>query len=384
MSTDIVSKINYLDSLTIDLQGEYEKGHLPGFVASVFTSDSIYFMHGFGYADLDEKRPINEHTIQSIASISKTLIAVALMKAVEDDVIGLNDEINTILPFKVINPNHKDKPITIRQLATHTSSISDDGNYDKAYVFSEHLDKGKFQEAWAKYIDIYNTNDYMPFDVYLQKVFAGDWQTTDNFLEDEPGTSYDYSNIGAALLAYCIQIRTGIEYKQYTQELILDPLQMKRSGWDEAKLDQENHIVYYNEMYNAVPSYACNTYPDGGLFTTVSDLTSYLQEMMKGYQGEPSILKPESYQVMMKNQIPQLDSPTGIIWDLDNTCCIGHGGNDFGVSTLMFFNPSNGIGKILFSNISIEMEEQGDQFYSIFNRLFTYDSKIEAALHNRN
>jgi len=54
---------------------------------------------------------------------------------------------------------------------------------------------------------------------------------------------------------------------------------------------------------------------------------------------------------------------------------IGHAGNDFGTSTVAYFSPSTGIGRILFSNISIEKEEQADTFYGIYNLLFEYDFK---------
>jgi len=369
----------YQDSLNLLFESEYQKGHLPGFCLSIFSADSIYFMKGYGYADTESKKPFNENTVQNIASISKTLISIALMKAIEDGHMKLDDPINSILPFKVTNPVHQDVDITLRHLATHTSSISDDGNYKRAYIFSEPLKKEEFQDAWAEHIAIYNTNEDMNMEQYLTKVFeeSSTWNITSNYLSHKPGSAFDYSNIGAALLAYCIELKTGIDYKQYTKDLILKPLKMNRSGWSLDNIKDDNHVVYYNESYNPVPPYKVITYPDGGLYSTVSELTMYLQEMMKGYQGKGTILNAGSSKEMMTNQIPDLDSPTGVIWDMDNTCCIGHGGNDFGVSTMMYFNPDTGIGKVLFSNISIEMEEQGDQFYTIFNDMFKYDSNFQ-------
>ncbi|MFT6961710.1 MAG: CubicO group peptidase (beta-lactamase class C family) [Flammeovirgaceae bacterium] len=281
--------------------------------------------------------------------------------------------------FKVINPYHKNIPITIRQLATHTSSINDEGNYNKAYIFEEELDKKEFPEAWGKYIDMYNKNTPMEMKDFLEKVFkeGGDWETKKNFIEAKPGTKYEYSNIGASLLAYCTQLSVGKNYMDFTKELILEPLKMENSGWSLKEVDSKNHISYYNEIYNIVLPYYCVTYPDGNLYSSVHDLTKFMQEMMKGYEGNSSMLTAESFQEMMKNQIPELDVPTGIIWDMDNTCSIGHGGNDFGIATMMFFDPDTGIGKILFTNVSTEKEEQEQQFYSIFVNIFKYDSGIK-------
>ncbi len=218
-------------------------------------------------------------------------------------------------------------------------------------------------------------------ETFLEQLFHADgtWNTEQNFTTEKPGTSYEYSNIGAALLAYCIQLSMGEDYRELTQKWILDPLHMDRSGWSASTVDQYNHIAYYNEIYNPVPSYSCITYPDGGLYSTVHDLTIFMQEMMKGYQGKSKLLTKASFREMMSNQIPDTGTATGLIWDLDIDCCIGHGGNDFGLATLMYFNPDSGIGKILFTNISLEKEEIEDQFYSIFNALFKYDSDIETS-----
>ena len=372
-------KSNLIDSLDFDFEAHFEKEILPSFAVSIFSKDEIFYQKEFGYADVENKKLMNENTIQNVASVSKILVAVCLMKAVEENKISLDDKINDILPYKIQHPNFPNNSITIRHLATHTSSISDDKNYNKSYIFSRPLQKKLFQEAWAKYIDIYNKNQSMPMENFLETIFSpkGKWNSSENFIKAQPGTQYEYSNLGAALLAHCIEISVGKDFKTYSKEVIFNPLKMNRSEWDRSKVDTINHVVYYNENYNAVPPYFTITYPDGGLFTSINDLTIFLQEMMKGYYGESKMLSKLSFQEMMKNQIPDLDTPTGIIWDLENDCCIGHGGNDFGVSTMMYFNPKTGIGKILFSNISIEKEKQENQFYSIFNNMFKYDSEFE-------
>jgi len=366
---------SYVDSLNHAMEGEYEKGNLPGFTTSVFTSDSIYFTKGYGFSNAETEQLYTEHTIQGIASISKTLLSIVLMKAVERGIVSLDDEINTILPFPVSNPSHEDTQITLWHLATHTSSISDDGNYDKAYIFSKPLVKDEFPEAWHEHIKKYNKNQPIQMTVFLEKVFS-EWKTEENFLPAKPGSKYEYSNIAAGLLGYCLELKIGKDYKELTKEWILDPLQMKNSGWDRKQLNQENHIIYYNESYNPVPNYEVITYPDGGLYSTAYDITIFLQDMIAGYQGKGKLLKPSSYATMMKNQIPSLDTATGIIWDLDISCCIGHGGNDFGTATLAYFVPESGIGKVLFTNITTETEDIIDQFYGIFNKMFTYDGMI--------
>ncbi len=380
-TTEAIITSDYADSIHTALSKQYNNGHLPGFAVSIFSKDSVYFTRGYGYADVENKTPYNEHTIQGIASISKTLVAMALMKAIEDDIVALDDDINTILPYDVSHPNHPETPITLRHLATHTSSINDDVNYNKAYIFDEKLDYDEFPAAWEDHITKYNANEPMSMAEFLRHNF-GKWTAEETYLDHKPGTHYEYSNIAVALLAHCLELKLGKEFKDITQELILDPLGMKHSGWSYKMVEQDNQAVFYNEIYNIVPNYYAITYPDGGLYTTVHELTTYMQDIMQGYYGQGSLLQPESYTRMMTNQIPDVPTATGVIWDLDIACCIGHGGNDFGIATLAYFDPKSGLGKILFTNLSIEKEEQGDQFFLIFNEMFAYDNMIASANGN--
>ena len=120
------------DSLDARLQQVEATGVLPGFAVSIFTSDSILYQKGFGFASLEKATPYTPEHVQIIASITKTLVGVASMKAIQDGLLTLEDDINSILPYKVVNPNFPDDTITVKMLASHTSSIGD----------TEHSDEG--------------------------------------------------------------------------------------------------------------------------------------------------------------------------------------------------------------------------------------------------
>ena len=113
------------DSLSFILGNKYEQFDLPGFGVSMLNKDAVFYQQGFGYADKKKKRPFDEHTLISICSVSKTLLALAVMKAIEEEKLSLDSEINAFLPFKVIHPGFPEKPITVRHLVTHTSGIQD-------------------------------------------------------------------------------------------------------------------------------------------------------------------------------------------------------------------------------------------------------------------
>ncbi len=318
--------------------------------------------------------------MQLIASISKTFTGVALMKAVEEGHLNLDDDINDHLPFELRNPHFPDQVINLRHLASHTSGLNDPDSYRHSYVFTSPLREELFPEAWHELLPGYDGNEPMPLGDFLQRLASAEdsWYSSDFFLPNTAGSVYEYSNTGAALLGYVIEQATGEDLRIYSQRHILTPLGMSNSTWHLEEVNADLHTVYYLENQQVVPPYHIVTYPDGGLYSSVADLTKYLQAMIKGYQGGASLLTAASFQEMMRPQFAGEDLPDGICWDLEVPCCIGHGGNDFGTSTLMYFDRENGIGRILFANISIETEELEEGFYGAFNTLFAYDLSKES------
>ena len=128
------------DSLDYKLDSLYQIGIFNGFTGTVVDTSGILYNQGFGYADIAAKKPYTKQTVINIASISKVFIGVALMKAQEMGLLNLDDPINKHLPFAVSNPNFPNELITIRQLATHTSSIVDTETYmETSYTNNEDI-----------------------------------------------------------------------------------------------------------------------------------------------------------------------------------------------------------------------------------------------------
>ena len=80
----------------------------------------------FGYARIAGRQPVTERTLFRIASISKMMTTFGLMRLVEEGRLSLDEDVGTYLGFALRNPNFPDRPITLRQLLTHTSSLRDD------------------------------------------------------------------------------------------------------------------------------------------------------------------------------------------------------------------------------------------------------------------
>jgi len=210
------SSIN--EQLTQDLLSIYAQNHIVGFSVAIVNQDKILYTKGFGYSDKLKNKAYTENTIQNIASISKTFIGISLLKAQELGKLNLDDPINNYLPFEVINPKFPNTAITIRHLATHTSSIIDPSRYGKnGYVLKEINNNGKKINS-----NFRPSNELMTYDEFLKKILSkyGEWYKKKYFLKKKSGTFFSYSNIGAGLAALVIENAVGKPFNLFTNDII--------------------------------------------------------------------------------------------------------------------------------------------------------------------
>ena len=88
------------DSLTTALEDIYKQGYINGFSVAIVDQEKILYQQGIGYADKKAKKLYTENTIQNIASISKTFIGIALLKAQELGKLDLDDQITNTFHLK--------------------------------------------------------------------------------------------------------------------------------------------------------------------------------------------------------------------------------------------------------------------------------------------
>src|SRR5690554_1558298 len=96
-----------------------------GAQVSVIAGNNYQLDSAYGFADAATKQPVKLDTIFRIASISKIVVAMSALQLIEKNKLSLKDDIGDILGFKIRNPHHPDKKITVKMLMTQTSSITD-------------------------------------------------------------------------------------------------------------------------------------------------------------------------------------------------------------------------------------------------------------------
>jgi len=383
------------DSVTHQLTEILEDSELAGFAVTLVSKDKVLYQHGFGYADVEAKKPFTTKTVLNIGSITKTFIGVVCMKLVEEGKLGLDDPINSCLPFKVIHPAYPETQITVRQLATHTSGLTDgkdDMMIEYSYLFKGDVNfkEEELPEDYFPYFQMYRENKEMPMDVFLKEIYTegGKFYERENFSEQAPGTIYQYTNLGATLLALIIERVSGMPFSDYTRKQVLEPLGMGNSYWDLEAVPQEHLAAHYLSNGLKIPPYELITYPDGGLFTCIQDFTPYLMDIIQGLNEEGQLMKPASYKEIMSNQLTEVNFPKGsfdtskgIMWSVnkegDN---ITMNGGDPGVVTYTLFTTAGNIGLAIFLNKSFYGNESLDKaFFKIRGTLFQNTSKLMKA-----
>lgn len=344
---------------------------IVGLSVAIISDKKILWSKGYGYSDLDRKIPYTTETIMNIGSISKSITGICIMRAVQEGRLDLDADINQYLPFKVANPYFPKDRITVRQLATHTSGI-----LDKEPLYSNmcYHQGGDATLALGEFL-----KNYLDF--------KGSYYTNNNFLKAEPGREFSYSNIGAALAGYIIERVTGMRLNEYSKVFMFEPLRLKNTGWFFSDIDSDKHCQLYErkgEVLNVVPWYGLVTYPDGGVKTSVSDLTRILLSIIG---SEKQILSVKSRKELWQSNFKQnarplnygdpADENEGIFWSMTHQMRrIGHVGRDPGINTYMFYDRKINRGLVIFYNTSISRTDRLE-FETLYDYLWNAATLLE-------
>jgi CubicO group peptidase (beta-lactamase class C family) len=351
---------------------EMENAGLMGLAGMVFVDGKQVWSRAYGHRDYLRTQPFTTTTPMAIASITKTFTGAAMMRLVAEGKLDLDADVSVHLPFRVRNPRFPATPITLRMIATHTSSITDRWEvYRATYTFT-----GDPTESLSDFITSY----FAP---------GGRRFSPDNYTADAPGTAREYSNIGAGLVGFIVERLAGERLDAYTRRHILLPLGMRSTGWflrDFPVAELSTQFIARDGWAIPLPRYGGTTYPDGGVRSSVSDLSRFFLALLNhGERDGVRILPVREADELTRFQFTGPDFPkgygpnegnTGLFWRTRHDGkYMGHGGNDPGVQSLMLATLDRRIAVVMLSNTSGGTAEF-QAFDAIFRALVAYGESM--------
>jgi CubicO group peptidase (beta-lactamase class C family) len=197
------------DRLIPRLMAQWE---IPGGAVAVVKDGKLLFARGYGYADVETHQPVEADALFRIASVSKPITSVAILKLVDEGKLSLDDHPFAILSDLAAPPGSAEDPrlagITIRHLLEHSGGWDRDASGDPMFMSST-IAEALGTEAPAKTTDIIRYMRGKPLDF-------------------DPGTRYVYSNFGYAVLGRVIEKVTGQPYDEYVKSAVLEPMGISR------------------------------------------------------------------------------------------------------------------------------------------------------------
>lgn len=330
-----------------------KKNHFPGYAFGIMVDGQLVYVGKGGYADVEKKTPVTAHTMFRIASMTKSFTALAILKLRDEGKLKLDDPVRLYIPEIGQQKLTLDSPeITIRDLLTHSSGFPEDNPWG-----DRNLSK---------------TNEELT--TLIKKGIS---------FSNATGVTYEYSNLGFALLGLIINKVAGIPYQEYITTNILQPLGMEDVAWEFTKVpvqqlahgyqwDKDHwqeHTLLHDGSFGAM----------GGMITSVESFARYIALHQTAWPPRDDVetgpIKRASLREMHQpwryyayNAHSKLDVQVcatimaygyGLRWlhDCHEREYIGHSGGLPGFGSNWVFLPDYGIGVVLLANTTYATAE---------------------------
>lgn len=282
------------------------RGHdLMGGVVVVFCKDRILESIPFGTADHGRSIPVSDSTAFRIASVSKTITAIAVMRLWDDGRLDLDADIDTILGYPVRNHYYPSTPITCRMLLSHTSGLIDGDTYSDFLSAS------------------YNDDPIPDISEILSP--QGSHYSNTNSDNMPPGTYFHYGNLNFGVLGTIVEKVTGTRFDEYCFQEIFLPLGIDGSFNVNHLADIDDVAVLYRKaggrwlaqaddyrgvqpVFSNLAGYVAGTNglrfaPQGGLRISGNDLAKIFTALLnEGEAGGYRLLSPSAVAQMLGTQ----------------------------------------------------------------------------------
>jgi D-alanyl-D-alanine carboxypeptidase len=323
-------------ALESQVRGLMERQQIPGMAVVVIKDGLILEMRGYGVSDKRTQQAVTPDTRFCIGSNTKPFTAMAIMLLVEEGKVNLDQPIRQYLD----NLPTQWQPLTVRQLLSHTSGISEDGYWRK-------------RQRPEDLLRLINSR-----------------------LDFTPGETWMYSNSGFALAGLIIEKASGQSYQDFLRERIFQPLGMDQT---QAQLEPlPNLATGYSENRSRDPitlQNDPNSFASGNIISTARDMAKWAQALDQG-----RLISPSSYQqlwtAMRLNNGRSVQY--GLGWNissLNGHARIAHSGNGYGFASGLVRYPNDRLDVIILSN---NMDVDGSKIAAAIAQVYDPGINLES------
>ena len=327
-----------------------EEFGVPGVSIAVIKDFKIHWVKAYGVADVETGQLVDIETMFQAASISKPVAAMAVLRAVQDGLFSLDDDINDILQSWTLDGKEftQDQPVTPRTLTSHTSGLGDGFGFP-------------------------GYDPEQPLPTIVQILEGHELSNVGRvFMEREPMTFYEYSGGGVTVMELALSDVRRRPFVDLMQDGVLTPIGMTRSSYTQPISPQHNNNAaraHDNNGESRGPKW--HVYPEhaaAGLWTTPTDLARLIIEVQRSARGE-------SNRVLSQSVIQEMLSPVGVgpfavgftMSKIGEGWYFSHGGSNWGFRALMLAHKVKGYGLVVMTNA-----DQGSTVINEISRRIQY------------
>lgn len=343
---------------------EVANSKAPGVAFGLYNDQGLIIGKNYGHCNLEDNAEVDLDTCFMIGSITKLFTIIALMQQYEKGNFKLNDDINDYLPDGKVQLKKGWPPVSILNLMTHTSGIGE---------------LRRFRDVFKKGFRLL-TYDDVP--VPPLKTF----HELPVYPASPAGMKHAYSNVGASILGYLVEIFSGTSFRDYLIKNIFDPLQMHNTDLIRSDRILDNEALgykYKKEKYERAKRWNNIISPSGAAVSTVNDMAKFGACLL----NKDNLLKSSTYDLMWTPKyyaavkLKERYSMGLIFWlhHVNDHLFIQHTGSVMGFNAAFGFFPDDNIGYFTCCNLQEGLHHR--LTYRIRNRIVKYITNLQNNFH---
>lgn len=260
-------------------QEHARRNNFPGMAYGLIVDGKLLHTGVAGYSNLEKRIPVTSNSVFRIASMSKSVTAVAILQLRDQGKLQLDDAVKKYIPEFNSRSLTADAPqVTIRHLLIHAGGFPEDnpwGDRQLADTDEELISLLRNGISWS----------------------------------NVPGVNYEYSNLGFAILGLIVKNVSGMSFENYVQEKIFKPLRMTNSAWEYSKVPENlfaQGYRYLNEKWNKEETLHHGSWGAmGGMLSSIDDFSKYISLHLEAWPPRDG----DENQVLRRSSIREMHQP---------------------------------------------------------------------------